>query len=99
MENGFSVLMICFAGLLLLYAGVLALSKDPNLIPKVYAAKIKNPKAYTVQLAKVIALVATAPLHGGIWGLFLGPRIGAAVVLVGLIVCIWLGTGLMRRVL
>lgn len=99
MEYGFSVLMFCFAGMLLLYAGLLALAKDPKMIPRHESAEIKDPKAYTRQLAKVIALVATAPLHSGIWGLFLGPGIGIAVLLAGLIVCIWLGTGLMRKVL
>ena len=98
MEYAFSILMICFAGALLLYAGLLALGKDPKMIPRHYAAKIKDPKAYTRQIAKVIALVATAPLHGGIVGLFLGPGVAAVVVLLGLVLCIWLGTGLMRKV-
>ena len=98
MEYAFSILMICFAGALLLYAGLLALTKDANLIPKAHAVQMKDEKAYAVQLAKVIALVATAPLHGGIVGLFLGPGVAAVVVLLGLVLCIWLGTGLMRKV-
>ena len=98
MEYGFSILLFCFAGMLLLYAGLLALGKDPKMIPRHYAAQMKDPKAYTRQIAKVIALVATAPLHSGIVGLFLGPGVAAVVLVVGIILCIWLGTRLMDKV-
>ena len=60
MEYGFSILMWFFAGALLLYAGLMALTKDYKMLP--YRArtsvKPKNPKKYMTQLSKVIALVA-----------------------------------------
>ena len=57
MEYGYSILMGIFAGALLLYAGLMALTKDYKMLP--YRArtsvKPKNPKKYMTQLAKVIA--------------------------------------------
>ena len=44
MEYVYSIMMFCMAGGLLLYAGLLALAKDPMLIPKHWAAKMDNKK-------------------------------------------------------
>ena len=55
MEHGFSILMFFFAGALLLYAGLMALTKDYKMLP--YRArqsvKPKNSEKYMVQLAKM----------------------------------------------
>ena len=52
MEYGYSILMGIFAGALLLYAGLMALTKDYKMLP--YRArtsvKPKNPKKYMTQL-------------------------------------------------
>ena len=90
MEYGFSVMMLALAAGLLVYAGILAALKDPMLIPRHYAAKMKNGKAYTIQIAKVVCLVACAPALSGLVGFF---HIAAALALlpVGLVFFMWLG--------
>lgn len=69
MKYGFSILMFCFSAGLLLYAGIIAAAKDPQLIPRHYCAKIKNKEKYAVRFAKVLAVTAIAPFAGGITGL------------------------------
>ncbi len=81
MDHAFSYLMFAFSGMLLLFAGLLYLTGDPKLIMRGYAAKMKNPKRYARQFAKVLAIVAVAPILGGLTGLFFsGFRVGAATV-------------------
>ena len=58
MEYVYSIMMFCMAGGLLLYAGLLALAKDPMLIPKHWAAKMDNKKEYCLMIAKVVAVIA-----------------------------------------
>ena len=98
MEHGFSILMLIFAGALLLYAGLMAVTKDYNLLPlrARVSVKPKDKKAYTFQLAKVIALVSAAPALGGLAGLWNGMT-GAAVLVIGAVVCVWLGTKIMKK--
>ena len=43
METDFSALVFCFSELLLLYAGLLALAKDSQFIPRHDYARMKNP--------------------------------------------------------
>ena len=99
MENGFPILMLCLSGGLLLYAGLLALTKDPELIMRHWAAKMKDGKAYAAQFAKVIAVVAAAPAASGLTGLLAGLKWSAVVLIAGLIICIYIGTRLMRKVM
>ena len=81
MEHAFSWLMFAFSGMILLFAGLLYLTGDPKLIVRSYAVKMKDPKRYARQLAKVLAIVALAPILGGLAGLFFtGFRVGAATV-------------------
>ena len=93
--------MFCMAGGLLLYDGFLALAKDPMLIPKHHAAKMKDKKAYTVMIAKIVALIAVPFAAGGIVGLIwnaeqtLLPAI--LVLIVGFIVCIWLSSKIVKK--
>ena len=82
MEYAFSIIMFIFGGVLLLYAGELAIFKSPKLIPRSYSAKMKDPKGYTVQFAKVIVLVSLPFLAAGVIGLFRW-YIPAVIVLVG----------------
>lgn len=94
-DNPFSILMFCFSGALILYAALLALTKDYRLIPRHYAVKVKDEKAYARKMAKVIALVAVAPLHCGLGAMFSVPL--AMVVLVAeIIMAIWIGTEIMK---
>jgi len=87
----FSILMFIFAGAILLYAGLLALTKDYNLIPRGHAAEPGDRKAYALACAKMLALVALAPLSAAIYGLF-SLTLGAVMFPVGLVVCIGFGT-------
>jgi len=101
MEYVYSIIMFCMAGGLLLYAGLLALAKDPMLIPKHYAANMKNEKAYAVMIAKIVALIAIPFAVSGIVGLIwnaeqtLLPAI--LVLIVGFIVCIWLSSKIVKK--
>lgn len=91
----FSILMFCFSGALLLYALLLAFTKDYRLIPRNNAVKVEDKKAYAGKMAKVIALVAVAPLHCGLAAAL--NEILAIVVLVGeIIMAIWIGTEIMK---
>ena len=98
MEYGYSILMGIFAGALLLYAGLMALTKDYKMLP--YRArtsvKPKNPKKYTAQLAKAVALTAAAPAACGIVGIWSGIGAGIAFVVV-LIICLWFSTKIVKN--
>ncbi len=93
MDHNFSVFMFIFAGALLLYAAILAITKDYKMLP--YRARIpvkpKNPKKYTVQLAKAVALVALGIAIGAVVGLW-NMAVGAIVMVVCVIAAIWAGT-------
>ena len=95
MEYAFSVLMFCFAGMLLLYAGLLALTKDISLIPRMHGVKVKNRREYARRFAKVMAVVALDPLLGGVVALF-HKGFAAVTMIVGLAACIWIGVQLMQ---
>lgn len=97
MDHGFSILMFIFAAALLLYAAVLAITRNYKMLP--YRAQIsvkpKNPKGYTLQLAKVIALVGLSVAVGAgvtLWNML----IGAIVILAGIIAAIWIGTKIVK---
>ncbi|MBR6171671.1 MAG: hypothetical protein IKQ49_00635 [Eubacterium sp.] len=99
MEYGYSILMGIFAAAILLYALLMALTKNYNILPAraTVSVKPKNPEKYMTQLSKVVALVALAPALSALTGLW---NIAAAliVLIVGFVVFIWLGTKLMRDV-
>ena len=99
MEYGYSILMGIFAGLILIYVGLMALTKDYKMLP--FRARVsvqpKDEKRYMKQLAKVVALVALAPALSALTGLW--NMIAALIVLVvSAVVFIWLGTKIMRGV-
>jgi len=98
MEYGFSILMGFFSAALLLYAGLMAWTKDYKILP--YRAQIpvkpKNPKRYMTQFAKVTSLVAAAPAIGGLVGLW-NIFAGLVAMIICAIVFIWLGTKIMQN--
>ena len=99
MEYAYSILMGIFALAILVYAGLMALTKDYKILPlrSRQSVKPKDPKRYMTQLAKVIALVALSPALSALAGLW--NMVAAFVVLIGsMVFFIWLGTGIMRRV-
>lgn len=100
MEYGFSILMFIFSGILLLYAGLMALTKNYDMLPVRARVSVepKDKRAYAVQLAKVIALVAAAPALGGLVGLW--NILAGVIVLIGSSVfLIWLGTKIIKPVM
>ena len=87
-----------FSGVLLLYAFLLAITKDYKMLP--YRAQVpvkpKNPKKYTVQLAKVVALVTLGIAIGaevGMWNM----AAGAVVMVACVIAAIWFGTKIVKN--
>ena len=91
--------MAIFAGALLLYAGLMALSKDYKMLPWRFRQSVQpeNPKAYTTHLAKVIALVALSPALSALAGLW--NMTAAVAVLIGsMILLIFLGCKIIKDV-
>lgn len=99
MEYGYSILMAVFSVALLLYAGLMAVTKEYKMLPfrARTSVKPKNPQKYMTQLAKVIALVAISPALSSLVGLW-NPFAGMLVLILAAIVFIWLGTKLMKNV-
>ena len=92
--------MFIFAGALLLYAALMAITKDYNMLPyrARRAVKPKNPKKYMVQLSKIVALAVLAIALGAavaLWNLALG----AIVLVAGVILVLWVGTKIIQKVL
>ena len=97
MEYGYSILMGAFGAALLLYAGLMAWSGDPGLLPKSCAAREKS-KRYVRQVAEVLALAALAPLVSAAVALRGEEAVGPAVLVLvtGFVVCIALGVRIMQ---
>ena len=99
MEYAYSILMFCFTGGILLYAGLLALG-ETGLIMRSTQIPKKNLKAYARQLAKVLAITSIAPLFSGLVALIISPDrmpLLPPVTLIGaFVVCMRIGVRLMR---
>ena len=100
MEHAFSILMLIFAGAIFIYAGLTALTKE-LIMPQRYkqSAKMPDKKKYAVQFAKIMALVACAPLLSGAVGLFTGDAVAAIILCVTLIAAIWAATIIIKKAL
>lgn len=96
MEYAFSFITIGFGGALLLYAILLRVTLDVKMIPRHYAAEMKDPKAYAKTISHIIAFLALAFLAGGWVGSYAGPLIGLLVLAVCLVLAIWLCVRLWR---
>ena len=66
----YSIITIVFALVLFLYAGLLALLKDYDLIPKSYMSKVKDKRQYTLHFALIIVMIAVVMAVSGIMALF-----------------------------
>lgn len=101
MDKVYSIVTIVFALCLLLYAGILFILKDVDLIPKSYMAKISDKKLYAKMFAILIALISMAPLLSGIIALFGKIEImiiPALIVLIGgIIAAIIIGVKIMPK--
>lgn len=99
MEYAYSIVMAIFGAALLLYAGLMALTKDYKMLPyrSRQSVKPKDPKKYAFQLSKVIALVALSPVLSAL-AAFWNVLAGVIVLFVSMILFIWLGTKIMKGV-
>lgn len=98
MDYGFTILMFIFSGGLLLYAALLALTKNYDMLPRRATVSVspKNKKKYTVKLARAIALVAAVPALSGLTALWSGP-LAAFVFVGGLVISLWLATKIVKN--
>ena len=92
------ILMFIFSGTILLYALILAWTKDIGLIRRSYSAKIKDRKVYAVQFAKVLALTAIAPALSDLVG-FVTENVlcFGLTFIISFVVCIRFGIKLMKE--
>ena len=98
MDQNFSIFMFIFAGAVLLYALILGITKDYNMLPyrACVSVKPKNSKKYAVMLAKAIALVAAAIALGAavsLWNI----SVGVILMLVGTIAALWASTKIVKN--
>ena len=100
MEHGFSILMFIFAAAILLYAALMAITKDYNILPTraTMSVKPKDEKAYMTRLAKVIALVAVVPVLTGV-AAFWNAIVAVFVFVIGLVAACWAGAKMMKGVM
>ncbi len=101
MEYAYSFMMLAFGIMLLLYAALLGITKDYQLITRNWATKVRNKKMYATQFAKLIAVIALGPIvSAGIW--FIAPTtlyvqiIAIAVLVISIVVDVKVGGRLMR---
>ncbi|MBQ9010530.1 MAG: hypothetical protein IJ088_14580 [Clostridia bacterium] len=98
MESGFSILMFIFAGAILLYAAVMAITKNYNMLP--YRSRVsvrpKNPERYMVQLSRIVALTGLAIAAGAAVALW-NQMAGAIVMIIGVIASLWAGTKIIKK--
>lgn len=100
MEHGFSMLMFIFAAAILLYAALMAITKDYRMLPfrARQSVKPKDPQAYMVQLSKIVALAALAIALGAAVALW-NNALGAVVLVAGVVAALWAGTRIKRKVM
>ena len=100
MEHGFSMLMFIFAAAILLYAALMAITKDYRMLPfrARQSVKPKDTQAYMVQLSKIVALAALAIALGAAVALW-NNALGAVVLVAGVVAALWAGTRIIRKVM
>lgn len=99
MEYAYSIIMFAMGGLLLIYSLILKSSKDVKLIPRDWAASMKNKKKYATDFAKIIMLISIFFIISGILGLLSRSMIFVAVVvlIVGIIGSLVYASKLMEK--
>ena len=100
MEYAYSILMGIFSAAILLYAGLMALTKNYNILPvrARQSVKPKHPKEYMLQLSKIVALAALAVALGAAVALW-RPAVGAIVLIAGVVAALWAGTKIIQKAL
>lgn len=100
MDYAYSVLMGCFSAAILIYAGLMALTKDYKMLPirSRQSVKPKDPKRYMTRLSKVVALVALSPALSSLVGLC-NTTVAFIVLIATMIIFIVIGTRFMKDVM
>lgn len=100
MDYAYSVLMGCFSAAILIYAGLMALTKDYKMLPirSRQSVKPKDPKRYMTQLSKAVALVALSPALSSLVGLC-NTTVAFIVLIATMIIFIVIGTRFMKDVM
>ncbi len=88
--------MFAFAGLILIYAGILYLTKDSTMIMRDYAVKMKDKKAYARQFAKLVALFSLSPILSGITAMVWSIGPGLIVLVLASVILLAIGLRLMK---
>ena len=90
MNYVYPIIMGCLALGILGYAAVIAIAGTTDLIPRHYAAKVRNKKIYARRFALLLVIVAAAPIISGIVGLF-SVLAGVIILIIGLAICLYVG--------
>ena len=91
------IFMLIFAGAILLYAALLAITKDYKMLPRRAQVSVrpKNPKQYTVMIAKAVALCALAPLSAALVSIW-NEMLAGIVFIIVLILCLFWSTKIVK---
>ena len=93
----YSIFILIFAAVILLYAVILAVTKDEKMLPlRVQVSlKRKRRKEYVFQLSKCIAITGLAPAAAAIAGIW--SAVGMLIAFgVSLVLCLWIDTKIMK---
>ena len=86
MEYAYSIMMIAFGVMMLLYAGLLALCKDYKMIPRHWYVRPKDPKHYALCFAKLIAVIALGPIISAIIWFFAPTTLWVQILAIAVLV-------------
>lgn len=90
MNYVYPIIMGCLALGILIYAAVIAIVGSTDLIPRHYAARVRNKKIYARRFALLLVIVAAAPIISGVVGLF-SVLAGVIILIIALAVCLYVG--------
>ena len=94
MENGFAILLLILAGVLLIYAAIQGRTKAFGMVGRNYAVEARNEEdkeAYAVSFAKILAVIGLILALGGVCGLWLGNGASLAVMAVAFALLVFVG--------
>ncbi len=90
MNYVYSIIMGCLALGILIYAAIIAITGSTELIPRHYAARVRNKQIYARRFALLLVIVSAAPIISGVVGLF-SILAGVIILLLGVAVCLYIG--------
>ncbi len=99
METGLPILMLCFAGAILIYGALMISTGDIRLLPynRRYAAKMTERRKYVRGVGCCVALTALCPLATGLVGLTGNYLLTGLTFVATLALCLWLSTVIIRK--